>query len=295
VSGDKITIKYGSRDISNLGKLSGRIINTGNAPIERRDIEEPVSLTFSAGEILEFYVTETAPEGISASAVHKGRVVNIVHGLLNPGDWIGYEVLVDGPADWPEASFRISGIKEPAVTYPSNSPRVDTVTGVPLPMVYQGIAVTITLLVAIGLWVLVVFGLTLGIEPAVKARRQLRSTAFRLLISKDRGGLTDLDSRLVEDLDSRLAESVPGDIVRKLQFALRSFERDPSWTGEVFSKKVEAKADAISKEVQVTFLNRISMVDWGALKFVFVALVAAIATTLVGSGSLILLFGRGLV
>ena len=52
VSGDKVTITYGHEAIANLSKLSLRLVNSGTVPIEARDIEEPLSLTFTAGKIL---------------------------------------------------------------------------------------------------------------------------------------------------------------------------------------------------------------------------------------------------
>jgi len=66
IAGDKVNITFGNSNITNLSKLSGYIINTGDVPIEMRDIEEPLSLEFTQGSILEAHVTNTIPKGIVA-------------------------------------------------------------------------------------------------------------------------------------------------------------------------------------------------------------------------------------
>ena len=117
-----VRIIYDSQDVQSLWVLSVRLENTGNQPIELTDIEKPLSLIFKSAKVLGAEIGDRNPRDIEATTSYSENAVFVQHGLMNPGDWLGFEILFDGAPDWPEASFRISGISAPIVVLPPDGP-----------------------------------------------------------------------------------------------------------------------------------------------------------------------------
>jgi hypothetical protein len=93
--------------------VSGKIENTGNQPIEERDIEAPARIRFDGGRIVGVEILQSSQEGLASKASIEGNDVVFSHKLLNPGDWIGFDVIFDGePTTPPTALSRISGIPQ---------------------------------------------------------------------------------------------------------------------------------------------------------------------------------------
>jgi hypothetical protein len=118
--------------------LSGRLENSGNQPIESRDIESPLQLTFESGRVVGVEIVEKSQQAIVAKASHIGNVVTINHALLNPSDWIGFDILFDGRPSRPIPSLRISGVSVPAqiVSSPGEKRAYPTLLSVPTPVLY---------------------------------------------------------------------------------------------------------------------------------------------------------------
>ena len=125
-SPDKVEVTYEGRKIKQLTTLSGRLSNLGAIPIDGSDIKDGAmpSLTFSI-PVIAAEVKGYNRDGIKASIATDKSTVRIEHGLLNPGDSIGVQILIDGDpgeiASLPKLKCRILGIEEPQTRYPANS------------------------------------------------------------------------------------------------------------------------------------------------------------------------------
>ncbi len=129
-----LEVTLGDKRIAAPWLLSAKIENTGNQPIEERDIEAPPKLAFSRGKILGAEVVQKSQNAMFAKAGFSANEVAIEHKLLNPGDWISFDVLFDGePDSLPALSFRISGISEPTQRTLSPGEKKSYLTLVPLP------------------------------------------------------------------------------------------------------------------------------------------------------------------
>jgi hypothetical protein len=115
----ELTVSYHNVIARDPYFLSAQVANTGNVPIERRDIDTPLSLTFARGKVLRAEITTRVPGGIDADITQSGNVLILRHGLLNPGDSISFNVIFDGLPTYPSASVRISGISRPTMQLPS--------------------------------------------------------------------------------------------------------------------------------------------------------------------------------
>jgi hypothetical protein len=93
--------------------ISAAISNAGNRPIEARDIEVLPSLDIYGASIISAYVTGSSPEGVRANAILDGGSVLLSLGLMNAGESIYLDVLVDGQPTTFAASGRISGLTSP--------------------------------------------------------------------------------------------------------------------------------------------------------------------------------------
>lgn len=114
--------------------VSARLENTGNQPIETRDIEKAVRLSFDAGKVLGVEIVQKSQDTIVATALQDENDVSIAHGLLNPGDWIDFDIIVDGEPDTPSISARISGVTQPTLEILSSGDGRPLLTVVPLPL-----------------------------------------------------------------------------------------------------------------------------------------------------------------
>jgi hypothetical protein len=123
-AGPGVKVAFDGRQIQRLTKVSARLINTGAVPIEERDIEQQPSISFDMKKavVLKANLTEN-PKGVKAGCkLGDGNAVVFSLGLLNPGDWVGFELLFDGDPgdDWPPPNYRITGVSEPTKRVPSS-------------------------------------------------------------------------------------------------------------------------------------------------------------------------------
>ena len=123
-----LEVRYKGDRILNLSKISGKIINSGNVPITASDIEEPIQFSISKGKILGARIIRTIPTGIRATASIDSSICLVRPGLLNPGDVVEFELLMDSNTNLPEVSFRIRGVPEPVVTHASDRVEVSSIT-----------------------------------------------------------------------------------------------------------------------------------------------------------------------
>lgn len=133
-----LEISIGGNRLDAPWLLSGRLANTGNQPIEERDIEMPARISFSRGKVVGAEIVNRSQLGIFAEATIKGNAIVIDHKLLNPGDWLDFDFMFDGEPDLPTLSFRISGVSQPQnITISPDQKRVhSTIVPLPLPISY---------------------------------------------------------------------------------------------------------------------------------------------------------------
>jgi hypothetical protein len=118
---EKITITYDERKIPQLTTVMGKLVNTGDLPIDSSDVKDQsfASLTF-ANPILAAEIKAVNPRGIKATTeIRAPNTVVIDHGLLNPGDAVTVQVILEGEVgtNLPPVDYRIAGIKEAVTTF----------------------------------------------------------------------------------------------------------------------------------------------------------------------------------
>jgi len=106
----QLAIMLGAERLQSPWLFSGRIENTGDQPIEAKDVESPLQLSFDQGRVVGAEIVDKSQPAINAKATHDVNSVTISHTLLNPGDWIGFDILFDGQPARPNASARVSGV-----------------------------------------------------------------------------------------------------------------------------------------------------------------------------------------
>jgi hypothetical protein len=130
---EKIEINYDGQKIDQLTAISGRLVNSGQVPISSNpdELEEPPQLEFSdQTRIIGATITSrknangTTISDLKASCVITDNILRIDHGLLNPGDSVYVQILLQGdPGDidqLPQVTYRIANIIEPSTRYPES-------------------------------------------------------------------------------------------------------------------------------------------------------------------------------
>jgi hypothetical protein len=109
-----LQVKVGNKMATAPWLLSGRLENTGNVPIELNDVEEPVKIAFLSGKILGAEISQRSQQDIYANLNFDSSSIEIHTKLLNPGDWVNFDIIFDGQPEIPGIeSFRINGISTP--------------------------------------------------------------------------------------------------------------------------------------------------------------------------------------
>lgn len=126
--------------------VSMRVENTGGLPIEERDIESPLRFFFQGGKPISAEVQTSSDKSISFSTSFSDDSVTISHKLLNPGDWIGIDVLFEGePKLPPTALARISGVNAPQLVSPklTDSEKIKfNLLNLPVPFIYGALVLS---------------------------------------------------------------------------------------------------------------------------------------------------------
>ena len=137
-NGAGLSVSFAGEQVDAPWLLSGRLENTGTLPIEARDVEKPIQLSFSTGKVIGAEITEKNQPAIEASAVHDKDSVTLAHALLNPGDFIGFNIIFDGKPGAPTASMRISGVPrvEQVVSSVGEKKSYATLFPLPTPILY---------------------------------------------------------------------------------------------------------------------------------------------------------------
>lgn len=114
-----ISVTYKGKKKSDLSLLSLGLANNGRVPITSQDFEGPVVISFKGESVLlKAIVARTNPDNLIALArIEKNKLI-LEPLLLNPGDGILVEVLIEPSSDRspddmkPEVYARIRGVKD---------------------------------------------------------------------------------------------------------------------------------------------------------------------------------------
>lgn len=97
--------------------VSARLENSGDQPVESKDVEAFPTLQFRDAKIVSAEIINKSDAGVFARMAISGDTVSIEHKLLNPGDWISFDVLFDGEPNLPpQLSMRVTGVSKPKQT-----------------------------------------------------------------------------------------------------------------------------------------------------------------------------------
>lgn len=109
-----LEVRIGDKVITTPWLVSGKLENSGNQPVEERDIESPEKFLFKGAKIISADVVQRSQPDLFVKIDVIDNSLLVEHKLLNPGDWISFDIVFDGEPETPPAlSFRISGIAQP--------------------------------------------------------------------------------------------------------------------------------------------------------------------------------------
>jgi len=112
----QLKVVYDNKSVSAPRLMSLKFYNSGEVPIQKKDIESPLRLMFKKARLIEARISRTVPEGIDSSVLIEDKSLIVSHGLLNPKEAIFVELVYDGEQEVPTAGFRIAGISKPIIS-----------------------------------------------------------------------------------------------------------------------------------------------------------------------------------
>ncbi|MCW2237554.1 hypothetical protein [Azospirillum canadense] len=146
-----LDITFQGKPVKSPWIASIRIENTGDIPIDQKDIESPTTIIFPNAAVLDARIVEQQPANIDSTVNNAGNYLAVIHKLLNPGDSITIDVFLDGNPSNKFSTFRIAGIKNPVEVLISNEQTQNYVTVIPLPNSAQYSALTLSSLATLAL------------------------------------------------------------------------------------------------------------------------------------------------
>lgn len=91
-----LAVAYGGEELSHPRLMVFAIGNIGNVAIRAEDFETPLVVAIGAGRLLAADVTRTRPPDLDAAVSHSGADIDLSPRLMNPGDVVEVQCLVDG-------------------------------------------------------------------------------------------------------------------------------------------------------------------------------------------------------
>lgn len=108
-----IAITIGERRVDDAWYHRFRYDNTGRLPVKKEEIEDVTRVWFGDLEILSVSISSRSPRNLQSEVKIKDNTIQIVHGLMNPQDFIEFDIIATRPIGSDlSCSFRISEIKE---------------------------------------------------------------------------------------------------------------------------------------------------------------------------------------
>lgn len=234
----RLRVTYDGRQVARPYMVSARLENTGKFPIEARDVEQPLTLRFAHAKVLSADISDRHPREIDAQVAHDTVAAVVTHKLLNPGDWIAFDVVLDGEPSFPvDASVRISGIPQMVqVSSTTHGPVFyPTLLSIPRPVVYVSLLLASFLagtLVVVGVmgWWSAIRAFTTGqsFDQAAKERASRLFGAELDLGIFGRADVAAMPSRLKALLqDLRLGPTLPLELIDDPAPLRRTLDQGP--------------------------------------------------------------------
>lgn len=173
-SGD-LKVSLNDKVVAKPWLLSARLENSGSIPIEQRDIEKPLTMQFPRAVVLRAEITRRGPADVTAQVLLHKNAVRLEHGLLNPADWIEFDILFDGEPGAPDLSYRVTGLTSRIALALSDKQSSPQPAWISLPTPVHYLLLTITTL---GILAAAIGGATVTISElrsSIKHRREAQA------------------------------------------------------------------------------------------------------------------------
>jgi hypothetical protein len=139
----EIEIRYKGKPVKNIFLVRVKIKNTGNLPIRRSDVIEPLTFTFEPDVVIlrEPRIIEQNPQNLKATwepnrSNTSSKAIGFLFDLLNPNDEVSAEFICAGNPQLPKTTARIEGVSNIDSSDPEEKVLKKAVTdGLEMPMI----------------------------------------------------------------------------------------------------------------------------------------------------------------
>ena len=276
---EKIQVSYDGRQIKQLTVVTAKLSNTGALSVEGSDEMYP-TVKFSE-KVIRADTKEPNRLGVRAEAQFDEHSVEIRHGLLNPGDSIPIEILIEGDpgkiSGFPPVLYRISGIEQPVTRYPAPvQARVGIAYfdfGRPIEYLILIFASFVPLLFSL----LVAAGIGLSVESMYPERKLVKILKNPASVSVREGNSAQ------EKLAKALYVDLPSPLDKAAEKLVRETNQNPGDSQDDYVVRVTT---AVKSQVMPTGISeRLQRLDKGAVVVFATTAVLTIASVLVAIGS----------
>ena len=117
-----VSVHHAGRLVDKPRLVVMRVANTGSLPIEVGDYERQIAIMFAGCDVLSVEVTGVHPAELRPILSIKGDAITMEPCLLNPGDVIELQILLDGASATPQTNCRTVGVQSAnAIKVPRDS------------------------------------------------------------------------------------------------------------------------------------------------------------------------------
>lgn len=170
-----LVVTYGGEELDELSKTIFSLTNTGRTAILKKDIVQPLTVTFTpASKVIDARIENMSPRGVETSLKFNRADSSIVFDipLLNPGDRIEFSAMAKSTKTDFDAYARIVGIS--SLNIVNEMPREDRSERKPLPWTVFPVGAFSIFLLAVSL-----VGVS-QVPAELRTKRALRDGSFEL-------------------------------------------------------------------------------------------------------------------
>lgn len=105
-----LTVVFAGKDFSSPAISQVRLGNTGKIELKSDDFDGPVRIGFNSSDILQIRISGRSSDAINPSvSKDTPKSICFTPTLLNPGEWIEYQLIKDGALEAPTVHARVAG------------------------------------------------------------------------------------------------------------------------------------------------------------------------------------------
>ena len=223
-SSDKIEVTFEGRKVKQLSVITARLFNSGSLPIDSSNVKDdayPTIVFPSSINVISAEIKSRTPNGLKVEVHYNASQVRVEHGLLNPGDSVNLQILLEGdPGDitsLPNVNYRISGILNPSTRFPSPPARRVGIAYFQLSPLSEYILLITASLLPVILVMLGAFGLVQTFKQGAFPERKIADAFKRVLAAKT------LPTTSVSDLKEAVAQAMYSGLSSPLDKRVRDF------------------------------------------------------------------------